>query len=109
MSPLNVAPVPGQVVSVRALQQLRLPEIVRRGLRDQVIVRRQIDDDRTTTGVGAEDLVPLAYLLARAAGDDPTKAVAEDLHLSRSAAAQRVARARKSGRIPPATKQGARR
>jgi hypothetical protein len=43
------------------------------------------------------------YLLAKLTGENPTKAVAEDLGISVDAAAQRVRRARQQGLLPPAT------
>jgi len=95
----------GPPIAVRGLQTIRIPEIVRRGLRDEVTIRRTTEYGATTTGVSRDDEVPLVYLLARAVGDDPTKAVQEEFKMTtRQAAAQRVARARKAGRIPPTTR-----
>jgi hypothetical protein len=47
--------------------------------------------------------VALTYVTARATGDNPTAAVAEDFGLTHSAAAQRVKRARDKGYLPPTT------
>ena len=98
-------------VTVRGLQQIRLPEILRRGLRHDVTIRRTSEAGETSTGVGAEDRLPLTYLLAFSVGANPLEAVQQKLGLkTRQAAAQRVARARRAvpPRLPPAEKQGAR-
>ncbi len=47
--------------------------------------------------------VALVYWIAYAVGENPTAAVAEDLGVSRGAAAQRVKRARDAGYLPPTT------
>jgi hypothetical protein len=47
--------------------------------------------------------VAYRYLLAKLTGENPTKAVAEDLGISVDAAAQRVRRARQQGLLPPVT------
>jgi hypothetical protein len=52
--------------------------------------------------------VALIYTIAGATGDDPSAAVAHDLHISRTAAAQRVRRARLKGYLQPTTKGKAR-
>jgi hypothetical protein len=48
--------------------------------------------------------VAAIYMAAWRARGNPTKAVAESLSLSRSAAAKRVARARQAGLLPATTK-----
>lgn len=101
----------GPPVTVRSLQLIRFGAILRHrdGLIGEVTIRRTTSDGRTVSGVGRDDEIPLVYVFARAVGDDPTKAVEETFKLpSRQAAAQRVARLRKAGRIPPASKKGAR-
>jgi hypothetical protein len=50
-----------------------------------------------------EARVAYRYLLARLVGENPTKAVADDLGISVDAAAQRVRRARQKELLPPAT------
>jgi hypothetical protein len=61
-----------------------------------------------------DDLEPNEYLavlwlLAQLAGAEPNVFIADDLGISAQAAAQRVARARRAGLIPPASRPGARR
>ena len=52
--------------------------------------------------------VAAVYDKAWRRGDNPTRAVAEDLTITRSAAAKQVARARAAGYLPPAQRGKAR-
>jgi hypothetical protein len=63
------------------------------------VVRARMD---AVDGKGASTLERAAsiYRLAKAAGESPTKAVAEQLGISRDAAAQQVHRARQTGLLP---------
>jgi hypothetical protein len=94
-------------VTSRGLSEIRLAAILQEALRGQCTVRRTMADGTVVTGVGREDELEVVYVLARAVGENPTQAVAEHFKIGRSAAAQRVARARSAGKLPPAS-QGAR-
>jgi hypothetical protein len=52
-------------------------------------------------GASTLEKVARIYRLAQAAGEMPTKAVADQLGISRDAAAQQVSRARKADLLPP--------
>lgn len=56
-----------------------------------------------------DEQVFVLFHLARVAGENTNTAIATQLGISTSAAAQRVARLRKKGWLPPARKRGARR
>jgi hypothetical protein len=104
---LEIRSYDGPPITVRGLQTIRFGAILRHrdGLIGEVTIRRTTADGRTVTGVGRDDEIPLVYVFARAVGENPTQAVQEAFELpSRQAAAQRVARLRKAGRIPPTTK-----
>lgn len=94
-------------ITARGMAAIQYGAIMREALRREVSVRRLNSRGDTVTGIGREDEVPAIYCLARAAGDNPTQAVADELKIGRSAAAQRVARARRAGLLP-ATTRGAR-
>lgn len=110
------------------LRRLRLGELVehakRRRLRELEAIlsdegfpqvarrraRRALPDARDAVGkprLSDADLDEVAaiYRAAWARGDPPTKAVADELHVARSTANKRVARARALGKLPP-TSQG---
>jgi hypothetical protein len=60
-------------------------------------------------GFTVDEQTLVLFHLAHAAGENTNVVVAEQLGVSSSAAAQRIARLRKRGWLPPATKKGARR
>ena len=95
-------------ITATGLLEIKLPPILRKALRPEVKARRLLSNGEWSTGITEEDLVPTTYLIAQLVGDNPTAAVAEELGISRQTAAQRVARARKAGLIPPAKGKGAR-
>jgi hypothetical protein len=92
-------------VTIDVLSRVRLPEIIRQALRGHVVLGRDDEGGSHWTPPDSDDPVVI-YLTARACGEHPTKAVAAQLGISHAAAAQRIARARKAGLIPP-TKRGA--
>jgi hypothetical protein len=53
--------------------------------------------------LGPDELVVLAWLVARFSHDDTNRYIAQELGITPNAAAQRVARLRKAGQLPPAT------
>jgi len=63
----------------------------------------------TTSDLTTDEQTLALFYIARAAGENTNTAVALELGISPAAAAQRVARLRKRGWLPPAAKQGARR
>lgn len=63
-----------------------------------------LSTQRKPSGTDPNWDVALGYVIARAVGDNPTAAVAEDFGISRSAAAQRVRRARQLGYLPKTTR-----
>ena len=93
----------GPVTAV-GLGQVKVPPILRQGLRREVTARRLMSNGEWSTGITEEDLVPTTYLLAQLVGENPTAAVGLELGISRQIAAQRVSRARKAGLLPPTTK-----
>jgi hypothetical protein len=68
-------------------------------------------DTLKRAGLTADEVVLVLFHLARTAGENTNVVIAENLAISRSAAAQRVAKLRRPdiGWLPPATKQGAHR
>jgi hypothetical protein len=94
-------------ITATGLIEVKLPPLIRKALRPEIRARRQLSNGDWSTGISEEDLVPTTYRLAQLVGDNPTAAVAEELGITRQAAAQRVARARKQGHLPP-TRKGAR-
>jgi hypothetical protein len=90
-------------ITPRGLAEVKLPAILSRALRSECKVRRRMANGSYVTGMGREDELPAVYLLAQAVGDNPTQAVAEHFGIGRSAAAQRVSRARqaKPPLLPP--------
>lgn len=95
------------VITTTGLTKIRLGKIILEGMRREVTVRRRGASGDVVTGVGREEEMARIYCLARAVGENPTKAVAEHYAITSAAAAQRVMRARKAG-ILPATTKGAR-
>jgi len=91
-------------ITATGLSDVRLPSIISSGLSGKAKARRQMADGTWVTGIGAEDELPVVYVVAQATGDNPTQAVARHFKISSSVAAQRVARARKAGRLPAATR-----
>jgi hypothetical protein len=92
-------------LDLEAVRAMRFSELVVQGL--VKAVRYHHDDGKTYTAekpLPEQDplrFVALTYAMARAAGQHPTARVAEDLGISREAAAQRVKRARDAGYLPP--------
>lgn len=95
-------------ITPRGLGEVRLPAILREGLRRLCWPRFRNQFGDMVEGIARGDELVVEYLLARAVGDNPTKAVADMLGISAGAAAQRVARLRREGRLPAAPKAGAR-
>ena len=91
-------------VTAAGLLDVKLPPILRKALRPQIVARRKLSTGEWSTGFTEDDLVPATYLLAQLVGEHPTAAVAQELGITRQAAAQRVSRARKQGQLPPTTK-----
>jgi hypothetical protein len=86
--------------------EIGLSEILRRALWQsrQITVQRRTIDGMVVSGLGRDEEVTAVYVLARIMGQHPTKAVGEHFGLKPAAAAQRVARARRAGLLPPTTK-----
>jgi hypothetical protein len=88
----------GQSVNLEGIRTAYLPAF-REATRRVVRARMDAVDNR---GASTLEKVARIYRLAQAAGESPTKAVAEQLDISRDAAAQQVSRARKAGLLPKA-------
>jgi len=89
-------------ITARGLAAIRLPAILQAALAPAVNVKRSFADGHEVLGmIDANDKLAATYCRARAVGDNPTRAVADELRIGHSAAAQRVSRARKAGIIPP--------
>lgn len=81
-------------ITPRGLAAIKLPAIISRGLRDETRARRRMASDELVTGIGRDDELAFVYLGAAMVGENPTQAVATHYGIGRSAAAQRVRRAR---------------
>lgn len=92
-------------VTPAVLVAIRLPGLLRRALRHLVLV--VTDTGFTIDPSDRDELALTAYFSAQLVGDDPVKAVATQLDVKPNAAAQRIYRLRKAGRLP-AVKKGAR-
>lgn len=95
-------------VTVAGLAKVRLSRVLRTALVRHVNVSRTTATGDQVYGMGKSEELPAVYALARAVGDNPTKAVAEHFKLTQASAAQRVARARKAGQLPAVSGPGAR-
>lgn len=91
-------------ITARGVGAVSLPAILRDGLYGKCWPRFRNELGDMVEGVGRGDELPITYVLARAIGENPTQAVAKALGITPGAAAQRVARARRDGRIPATTK-----
>jgi hypothetical protein len=87
----------GHSINLEPIRTLFL-RIYRQASRQVVRARMEAVDGRDSTTL---ERVATIYRLAKAAGEAPTKAVAEQLGISRDAAAQQVSRARKADLLPP--------
>jgi hypothetical protein len=92
-------------VTPAVLAAIRLPGLLRRALQHLVLV---VTDEGWTIDPHDRDEVALvAYVSAQLIGEDPVQAVATQLDVKPNAAAQRIYRLRRAGRLP-AVKKGAR-
>jgi len=91
-------------ITTRGIMQISLPTILRRALKGKFSTRFRDADGDLVERVVPDDAPDLIYMRAQAMGEDPTKAVAKELGISPGAAAQRIARARKQGLLPPTTR-----
>ncbi len=86
-------------VTPRDLAAIRLPGLMARALKPVVSV--VADDGSLTFGpTDPDERARLAYFIAQLVGENPTQAVAAELGVSSNAAAQRVFRLRRDGRLP---------
>lgn len=96
-------------IDFEAVRSFNYRRVLRQGLAGVV---RPVSDQgdgllstqRKPPGVDPNWDVALAYVIAKAVGDNPTQAVAHDLGISQPAAAQRVRRARQLGYLPKTTR-----
>ena len=87
------------------LTKIRLSARLRRALRGVVLLVK----DEGGFAIDPSDFderAVAAYVTAQLVGDNPTSAVAAELGVKTNAAAQRVSRLRKAGRLPAAAKKG---
>jgi len=91
-------------ITTRGIMQISLPAILRRALYRKFSTRFRDKYGDLVERVALDDEPDVIYMRAQAMGEDPTKAVAKELGISPGAAAQRVARARKQGLLPPTTR-----
>ena len=92
---------PRTAITTASLTALRLPALLQRALRPQVAL---VDEDGAyvTGSQDPDDKAVVEYLIAQMVSGNPTTAVAEALGVNPNAAAQRVHRLRKVGRLPAA-------
>lgn len=104
---LRLSPGPAGGVTSKTLVSIRLPGLLRRALRPY-ITRMDPDGSFTIGSADPDDRAVLAYVEALLIGDHPTQAVAAELGVKPNAAAQRVFRLRRAGRLPylAASKRG---
>jgi biotin operon repressor len=86
----------GKIANLEGIRTAFLPAF-RQASRGVVKVRLDAVDDKEASTI---ERAATLYRLAKAAGESPTKAVAEKLGISRDAAAQQVRRARQEGLLP---------
>lgn len=94
-------------ITARSVASISIPTVLRRGLSyAQFRERYRNADGDMVEGTARSGDLSTIYLLARARGEDPTKAVAAELEISVEAARQRVARARQADPplLPPSTR-----
>lgn len=86
----------------RDLVALRLPGLLSRALRPQVLL---VSDDGgyTIDSQDPDERAIVAYVTAQLVNDNPTQAVAAELGINANAAGQRVFRLRRAGRLPAST------
>lgn len=106
---LEAVPPDGGGLDFEAVRRLKASSFIRHGVASLVVLESN-DGDRYTSEHPIDNPDPLwpvalTYSVAHALGEPPTKAVAEQLNISRDAAAQRVKRAREAGYLP-ATEKG---
>jgi hypothetical protein len=100
---LDATDVPPTYITPSTLTAIRLPGLLQRALRPLVAL---VDEEGSYT-LGSDDpddRAVLAYVVAVMTHDNPTTAVATELGTNPNAAAQRVYRLRRSGRLPSTTK-----
>jgi hypothetical protein len=100
---LDATATTGTYIAPSTLKAIRLPGLLQRALRPLVAL---VDEEGNYT-LGSEDpddRAVLAYAVAVMTHDNPTTAVATELGTNPNAAAQRVYRLRRAGRLPSTTK-----
>jgi hypothetical protein len=97
----------GGIIDLDKVRRFQVRPLLREVLRQVVRVPVGVIDDFFTPRLGRKpttlDRVVIVYSTARLMGEQPTKAVAETLGISRDAAAQQVHRARQKGLLRPTT------
>jgi hypothetical protein len=101
-------PPEGGWLNYESLRRVPFASMVRYGLANRIEYRdldgRIYTSDRPMAEADPLWSVALTYAVAAAAGEHPTRAVAEALGISHAAAAQRVKRSRDRGYLPPVPK-----
>jgi hypothetical protein len=103
-SPDNPTKMAAGNITAATLAAVRLPALLRKGLAHVVLFVK--DGGFSIDPQDFDERAVAAYVRAQLVADNPTTAVAEELGVTPNAAAQRVYRLRRAGRLPAVPKKG---